>query len=422
MINKSYLAKYYKKDHKKIYKLKVEKQIKHLFGSFKMNKYKGVPTLGKNQTIKIDFRNVDKKSSDLEVSVPYSYTGKALIEDELKSTMNLVMPKNPDNIFGLSKGDKKSNPCTSKNYNSEGDFWYFWNINNNGCDLKKGIDYDLVSINFKKVENTKSTYPEYQRLLQADGNGKKTLPIYIFFGNSHEEKRMNKNLKGVAYLKANHKVLKSFLNKQGFKSPKIEKLSSAAVLHTYTYFLKDKNVELVVKIFYGNTGLGEQDSIEFHKLYKTAIETGSIVYYGGHSGLGGNLHTEYLAEYVGKIRPPKRQYQIYYFDSCASYPYYNEMYFNKKAGGRNSEGKKDVNGTYNLDIITNGLSSYFFRNKITIRTLMNAVFEAIKGKKERTWQSIVDEFHKNGMKKSGLKGAIISISGDEDNPTQPSQM
>ena len=422
LIDKSHLKKYYKKDHKKIYKMKVEKQIKHLFGSFKMNKYKGVPTLGKNQTIKIDFRNVDKKSLKDQVIIPYSYEGKALVEDKLKSKIKLVVPKNPDHIYSLAKGDKKLNPCTSKNYNSEGDFWYFWNINNKGCDLIKGKHYDLVSVRLKKIANTKVTYPEYKRLLQTDGNGKRTLPIYIFFGNSHEERRMSVNLRGVKYLKSNHKTLKSFLIKEGFKSPKKEKLSSASVLHTYRNFLKEQNIELVVNIFYGNTGLSERDSIEFHKLYKTAIETGSIVYYGGHSGLGGNLHTEYLADYVGKIRPPKNQYQIYYFDSCASYPYYNEMYFDKKIGGTNAEGRKDKKGTYNLDIVTNGLSSYFFRNKLTIRTLMKSVFEAVKGKNQRSWQNIVDEFHNSGMKKSSLKGAIISISGDEDNSTTPSEI
>ena len=76
--------------------------------------------------------------------------------------------------------------------------------------------------------------------------------------------------------------------------------------------------------------------------HKRALERGDIVTYNGHSYIG-----------YGPLDPDNfsrssfpRSYQLFWFDSCVSYNYYEKDYFQMKEGG-----------SKNLDIITNGLEA-----------------------------------------------------------------
>jgi hypothetical protein len=87
------------------------------------------------------------------------------------------------------------------------------------------------------------------------------------------------------------------------------------------------------------TYFGSEDGVEpFKFVYKNA----DVVVYNGHSYVGegpmdpGNFKPEDF--------PPS--YQIFFFDSCVSFNYYEKDYFSLKSGG-----------TKNLDLITNGMEA-----------------------------------------------------------------
>lgn len=398
----------------------LQQQVRHLFGSFKMNSYKGVPKLGPEQSYYSDSQELLLDQETGEIIVNYFYEGFALVDQEFGPSAILPLPINPQRIYQQGKGNRSKNPCTDSSYNSEGDHWYFWNVKNQGCSLIEGVHYQNVEVKFEYLENTKKTFPAYERLAQkSEGKDHRQIPVYLFFGNVHEEMSVPMDLNGIDYLSSNHKDVEAYLKKNGFAVQEKRRLGEASVLHKYSKLIPQSQVEIQINVFYGNTGFREKDSEFFHLIYKEAVENSSILFYGGHSGLGGNLSLDNLTSVVGPITPPRDQYQIYFFDSCSSYPYYTEMYFEPKKGAQKEDGTIDEKGTYNLDIVTNGLSSYFVRNNLTVKRLLTSVINAFEKNQQESWQELVDGIHMDTMNdgKSYLGGHMISVSGDEDNAT-----
>ena len=108
-----------------------------------------------------------------------------------------------------------------------------------------------------------------------------------------------------------------------------------------------------IRMWYGDTDTYQGRA--FHHFYSQSLSSASVVIYAGHSGLGEYLSPEAIYRRSGlKLNLPKERYQILFFNGCNSYPYYNLEYFAKKST------EQDPNGTKNLDIITNGLPTYFY--------------------------------------------------------------
>jgi hypothetical protein len=82
-----------------------------------------------------------------------------------------------------------------------------------------------------------------------------------------------------------------------------------------------------------------------------------VIIYEGHSGLGGNLNIPELEEKAGKFQFPKKK-QIFYFDSCSSYSYYLDHFNAYKT-------------KTNIDVVTNGLSSYFHTSPLVLKEFLN---------------------------------------------------
>ena len=147
------------------------------------------------------------------------------------------------------------------------------------------------------------------------------------------------------------------------------------------------NMYFLPTSFYGGT--------EFQKLYKKALEEGSVVIYDGHSGLGEYLNIDKIEKKNNfKINFPTQKYQIYFFNSCSSYPYYNATYFDRKLG------------TKNLDIITNGLATLFIAIEPSTMPLLKAIDQYMQTGIKTSYQSIISKSDSENL---------IGINGDEDN-------
>lgn len=390
---------------KEVFEDKIYDQIQHLFGSLKVGKLQGVPKLGPGQKITIDASSLQYDKDNGEYVVKYHYTGRALLDDGFGDVTKLALPRNPDYIYSQSKRNYNVNPCTDDHYNSEGDFWYYWNATK--CPLiTNGVEFDYVSVKLTKLPSTTKTYPEFDRLVRSAGQGKKKMTIYAFYGTVEEASMLNKDLSNNSVLKKTFNETNDTFTKQGFTITNLTRLADAALLYEYEKNIPQSNLNITIKVYYGNTGIEEKDVIEFYKLYKEGLEKGSVLFYGGHSGLGGNLDLEMIEENVGKIRFAVNDYQIMFFDSCSSFPYYTQMYFSKKVTA------KDKVGSKNLDIITNGLSSYFVRNNASIATLMTVINSAYEENKIYSWQEAIDYMHATQMAiEPSLSGHLLALSG-----------
>jgi hypothetical protein len=100
-----------------------------------------------------------------------------------------------------------------------------------------------------------------------------------------------------------------------------------------------------IKSLLVDTGI-ESRSRVFADFFREAVQTADVIYYAGHSGLGGNLDISSLEAKSGEFVFPRNKRQIFFFDSCSSYSYYLEPFSAQKTRAR-------------IDVVTNALASYF---------------------------------------------------------------
>lgn len=332
----------------------------HLFGLFHSPKMvarfgitEGIGGIGAPRSqmkIKILKSEVDR---DI-VRVKYSNSGKMILHkkaaEKIIAATELVvpMPTNPYTIY-----DEK---CTDEHYNSFGDYWYFYDPFRKGCNylLKKPLATE-VHIAIKAVEYKKiQTMMQLPQVRGNNGNGD-LLSIYVIHGYESDPK--DKEDSG----RINFEEFNAYLRKNNFTEDKVKSARHSSLL----VFTKDitldngKTVNVEIKHMLVQTEIQSRSKI-FAKFFKEAVETADVIIYGGHSGLGGNLDIPSLEEKAGAYSFNPKKKQIFFFDSCASYSYYLEHFAVEKTKAK-------------IDVVTNGLSSYFQTSNAVLSALMDRI-------------------------------------------------
>ncbi len=263
--------------------------------------------------------------------------------------------------------------CTDEHYNSFGDYWYFWDpMTDKGCQYLSRAPYSNTvkfSISAGDVVNKEVT-PRLDLLRGDNGNGK-VLSLYVVngFAESSSDPRDDGRL--------NFKQLNDYLKAQGYDET-IERKTNARPLYVYTKTItlaNGKEVDVEIRHLLVETAI-ESRSTTFAKFFKEAVENADVIIYGGHSGLGGNLDIPSLESKAGafKFNPKKRQ--IFYFDSCASYAYYLGQFKAEKTKSK-------------IDILTNGLSSYFETSEAVLEGLLENVLSETEN--DVSWSDIMKD-------------------------------
>jgi hypothetical protein len=246
--------------------------------------------------------------------------------------------------------------CTDHRYFSMGDYWYFWNPYRLGCEsLLKAPLVKFVSINISPVRQKK--FDEWTRLdllRGANGNG----PLFsIYAVHGFDEGPEAKNDGGrLAY-----DTFNKYLLSLGFKETvKYSGLSRPLKVYQKSVVIPPgKLVEVEIKSLLADTSL-EIKGITFAKFFKEAVESADVIYYSGHSGLGGNLSIPDLENKVGGFVFPQNKRQLFYFEACSSYSYYLTPFKNEKTRAK-------------IDILTNGLASYFETANIVLHGFIDVL-------------------------------------------------
>lgn len=374
----------------------VESQVEHIIGPMSLTKYTAVP---KGDHTISDFKIVSKTATT--VTVGYNYKGTIVLQNGPTNSYEIYLPINPTKIYGAAMVGE-NNPCTDEHYQSEGDFWYFWSPERTGCKLKVDKDYKVIKTKIKRFENSKLTYPEYQNLPDAKGN----ITVHVLFGM--DEPTENRNpIKSTDINAYNYREFRNYLIKSGYTSTKWtdEQVKSVAkTLNGDTPYVETiQKGKMVYRFFYGPTGIDE-DSLGFHWFYKDALENASVMMYEGHSGLGGHLDLDSIEESLGETIKFSKRYQIYFFDSCTSYKYYNTAYFERKMTA------SDPKGTKKLDIFTNGLATAFDAMPAASAALAVALdkslIHATLGTHFVSYQTLAKQIDSENL---------FGVNGDEDN-------
>lgn len=380
----------------------IEAQVVHLFGSMAANTRLGVPkTDHKTRLIEVT------RKGPATFAAVYEYTGTVVVRNG-RGPLQVALPINPQTVFSAGLVGS-NNPCTDHHYQSEGDFWYFWNPFNLGCRLQQGRDYKMVHVELAPLSTTTQSFPEYDRLVDATG----TIKVSILMGLDKESAGKDPN-RSADVNADNFRDVKASLLQSGYEVRRVTPaelrrgLPEGTVLPWVEQFTKTvsrqgREIRILVEIFFGASGIDES-STAFHYYLKDALENSSVMIYAGHSGLGGHLDLAAIERAQGfAIQPNLDRYQIYFFNSCSSYPYYNTMYFGRKAS------ILDPKGTKNLDILTNGLATYFSVIGRTNLAVVRAIELWASGRTNVSYQTLARQIESNNL---------FGVNGDENNPTK----
>ncbi len=385
-------------------KEQVEDQLLFLFGPMSVAKYYAAPK-GEH---KLRFQNMEQIGPHL-YRFYYDYEGTIQLKKGPIKYYELVLPRRNTKEFIYDPGisaQSRLNKCTDDHYNSFDDFWYFWNPQMRGCPLKKGFHYDTIRGNIRRIKNSPKSYPEYNRLINPDSGD---IPIFVFFGLDETARFTAPNESEDESAKG-YVVFKKLLLKLGFQPEAISDDEVESILqgHRFRAFFVERLVKqlplanMKITLFFGPTGMDESSGA-FHYFYKEASESAALLIYDGHSGLGSRLNPRGIEELRGfKIKQNPQRYQIFFFNSCSSYTYYNTLYFYRKA-------KNNIRlRTKSIDILTNGLSTEFDRTQKTNLALIRAVQRWSSGQVPPSYQTLVKYMDQRNL---------FSVNGDEDNPT-----
>lgn len=383
-----------RKPQEKTIRKVIESQLEHIVGPMSLADYTAVP---KGDHIVTDIKPAPNGFS-------YHYKGTVVVQNGPTTTYDVILPVNPATIYKSSMVGKNL-PCTDDHYQSEGDFWYFWSPNKTGCKLKKDVDYFVIKAKLQRISNTKLTYPEYQNLADEKGN----ITIHVLFGMDETDKDRDP-LTSDDTNAYNYNEFRTYLIKNGYKATKWTDAEVSKIAKTkdgqLPFVETISKGKIVYRFFFGPTGIDE-DSLAFHWFYKDALENASIMMYEGHSGLGGHLDLESIEENLQTpIKFNTKRYQIFFFDSCTSYRYYNNQYFDRK------KTVNDSNGTKKLDIFTNGLATAFSAMPEASAALAIALEKALNYAQSSngfvSYQTLAKQID---------SGNLFGINGDEDNAT-----
>ncbi|MBI4351360.1 MAG: hypothetical protein HY550_07975 [Elusimicrobia bacterium] len=369
----------------------VDLQLQHMYGAFTMHpgftEAPGIPS----GDYKVTLLGAEKADGSY-AKISYSYDdivvfSKNLFQGGGAARIDFVLPKDPVTVYskGFPSGSSGKNYCTDDHYNSEGDFWYFWNPYQAGCPLN-GRDLVGVTTDLRPMNVTRGTYPEYAKLYGENGNGDVLQVTYLV---GVDENFKNGDLGKRTYLQAF-----AGLKKAGFQvtvdEPRRKRLS-------FRFGEKRASIEM---------RLMDPNSSEFAQEAVRGMKSSDIFLYDGHSGLGGYLSPERLAQDTGRpLDLPKNKYQIFVFQGCSTYAYYNSAYFKLKRSG------SDPKGTKNLDIITTGIGADF-----SVGADVDVAFlTSVAAGQRPSWQTIIDRVHAA----EGHASALSHVNGDEDNPRNP---
>ncbi len=347
---------------------------------------------------KIDILDKHRDSKTGKLHVRYRYAGTFVLDSALQDVVKVRLPLDAESIW-----ERSTDACYS--FGSSHRIAYFWNPASKGCKLVEGDDYFTTDATIvRKLANTTSTTPAYERLANSDGE----IRIVLAFGADIDAKGRLAPDKNDDYNAVNYRNTRKFLLKQGFSTRPVPvdqrerecgttKPLAAAPGLVEELTRQDAGRKIVVRLFWGVANAGDESNA-FFCMMKEAAERGSVLIYAGHSRIGA-LDLKYMSDQIGApIRMNPSQYQIYGFFGCSSYGYYNLSYFASRAS------TADPDGTRNTDIVTNGITgSFYAMADFNIKTVTPILDWSARGTRT-TWQQIMGSY---------AKTFLTGVNGDE---------
>lgn len=364
-------------------------------------------------------------------SIEYSYFGKIALEIDPQNPnvtqIPLLLPRNPDKIFDQAKvvtGGSTRYPCLADQEHREPEFfWYMWSPYSSSCVLKQGVHYDKIAGSIKRLPNTPRSFPVYKDLVQSNGEIRVDLIMGMNDNNeatTRPDGKSESNPDTSSDINAsNYLQIRNSLKSMGFTSARVWTDSDKRTLtggrdvrvipHVEDLVKKSLKATIRVRMFFGPTTFDAQ-SFGFMWFLRDALANSSVMMYAGHSSLGRGLNLALLEDYIRRgffgdapsgfrFQPNQNRYQIYFLNGCSTYAYYNSIFFDRK------KTSLDLKGTKNLDVLTNGLETFFHVMDSTNLQLIQAIDYWAQDKATLSYQQLAQAIDSNNL---------FGVNGDED--------
>ena len=392
----------------------IEGQLLHLVGLFQSDYFerevgvKGV--LGERRSVRITGVEAGASGEPGRFLIHYHADIKVLFDSrvfereansERVSRFEVLLPLAPDRNYAEGVVGSQ-NRCTDPDFNGIEDFWYFWNPEQEGCPLK-GDRQKVVQVfgQLERLKNTQLSYPHYDDLYGANQNGK-TFEASVFFGYitdvAGEVRRAKRDS---AY--ASMRFLEADLKSRGF-----ERIAARDAFRRYRdgSFHSGQNFERLYELSSGRRGLQgkrvrvkilvadtsiEAKDTTFHAELLHALRLSDIVLFDGHSGLGATLSLSRLPKF--RLHPAKSQ--VFFFNACSSYPFFNDAFFRRKGGAKN------------LEILLAGLPTWAPTSGPNAVTFLANFLEG----KRTSYQQLLGQIEASNGE---LGSSLLGVSGDEE--------
>lgn len=379
-------------------------QVRHLIGLYQAEGFRagelGFPYAGAlHEKFEIRLTGIEPETGHLT----YRFRGHMIVESRAfqgrkERLIPIVLPLDPDRIHAQSSlHPRYRNPCTSPDFNGAEEFWYFWDPTRERCGLLGRSELLLETRGrIKKIPNTRRTFPEYDRLFGDNENGE-LFEASVFFGYLERTNRRDDAAR--AYRQFNQ-----WMAQTGFRL-----VESHAGFREYRDGRKFRGINYLsvwendadarrpmrVQVLLTDTDPGTKDRT-FQQYWARALERSDVVIYDGHSSLG----TVFDYPEFEKIAFSPTKYQIYFFNGCGTYPFYQQSFLSKKGGSQN------------LEVITTGLETDGPASAPNAIALLESFLEGATP----SYQVLLRKLERSSEPFSPY---LLGVSGDEDNQWAP---
>jgi hypothetical protein len=341
------------------------------------------------------------------VAVKYQYQAVWILDAGVQSGFQIPVPYDAEDLFTSKwKLCTDSHPDHQTNYY----YWYYWDPSRPGCDHTQLDLYQNVKVELgSQTENQKLSYPEYSKMLS--GSQSKNLQMTFAFGYVEDPSNPNPDYDFDSGMQAYRVFLqqaRAALN--GFtESPILQReyLGSSnqnlVIGHRFVGLIRGIPVKVNIV-----TAAGIDQMELFAKSF--AHDHDDFFAWLGHSRVGSGFDADRFASMLR--RNPSyysltNNYQLVYWGGCNSYSYYTLPFFELKARASNGT---DPKGTLGLDIIANGLPSYFHLNSVNAEILLRNL---LSFELRPSYQKILTEIE-TAAGSYGID-VLVAVLGDEDN-------
>jgi len=334
-----------------------------------------------------------------QIELPYTYKGVWIVSQEASAQGHIALPV-PLNRRVVYTPNWKSCSDWAPEHQTEGFFWYFWDPTRYGCDHKEGDQFATIDAQLGAMTlQTSATYPEYDRLL-ADG----ALTMTFGFGYVEDPSAFNPDADYDEGARQYQIFLRNFRDSYG------SQLKESPI--TQGEYPSSYQKELVIGHRFTGTMNGAKvvvnivmsAGIDQMEIFAKSFAHDHDDWFGwfGHSRVGSGFDAERFGQMV-RYSPEYYsitgdQYQVIYWAGCNSYSYYTTPFFEFKGG------------TKNLDIIANGLPSYFSLNAINASIAASAF---LNWNARASYQTIVASLEARAKQMGAT--VLVTVLGDEDN-------